>query len=134
MSGLHFAACFFMTGVISVIQLIHYPCFAEIEPGKFAQFHARHSRALGWIAGPAMCVELATAIWLVKSGHAGWMLNLAAVAALWLITFGVSVPAHNRLATGFDLSAWQRLCRTNWLRSALWGARSLVFACVLTLP
>jgi hypothetical protein len=36
-------SCFFMTGVIWLIQIVHYPAFALIDPNKFLEFHAMHS-------------------------------------------------------------------------------------------
>ena len=125
--AIHFAGCFYMTGVILVIQFIHYPCFAQIERSKFAQFHNGHSNALGWIAGPAMIVELLSALYIAREASSLAILNLCAVLLLWGITFLVSVPAHNRLARGFEEQAWHRLIGTNWFRTALWGLRSCSF-------
>jgi hypothetical protein len=124
------ASCFYMTGVISVIQSIHYPSFKFIQK-DFTQFHADHCRSLGLIAAPMMCLELASALWLVKNGEFWLLVNLATVVLLWALTFLVSVPAHNKLATGFDELAWSHLVKTNWWRTILWLARSMVFACVL---
>lgn len=121
--GLQIASCLFMAGVISIVQLIHYPSFRLIDRNQFSKFHAEHTQALGIIAGPSMLIELVTAIWICQSGEVWLMANLAAVVALWIITFGVSVPAHNRLASGFDEAAWLRLVRSNWLRTLLWISR-----------
>lgn len=117
-----------MAGVISVIQLIHYPCFVHIDRGQFSGFHLQHSKVLGLIAGPAMCIELLSAVWLARNGSLIFVVNLAAVITLWCLTFFVSVPAHNLLASGFQEKAWQRLVSTNWIRTALWGLRAVLFA------
>jgi len=116
--------CFYMTGVILIIQLIHYPSFVLIDRAKFGSFHLQHTSALGLIAAPAMCGELASAFWIAKGSNWIMILNCAAVLLLWFITFFVSVPAHNRLAAGFDENAWGRLTKTNWLRTGLWVIRS----------
>ena len=121
------ASCFFMTGVILIIQRIHYPCFAQIKIEEFSNFHGQHTKALGSIAGPAMILELVSALWLSRWGEPWWVLNAIGVCSLWALTFLVSVPAHNRLAKGFDQTAWRRLVSTNWLRTLLWGVRSLGF-------
>lgn len=120
-----FAACFFMTGVILVIQLTHYPSFKQIEKSEFLRFHYRHSAALGLIAAPAMIIELISALWLAYYSNIYLIANAGFVVSLWLITFLVSVPCHNRLSTGFDIDAWQRLVRTNWIRTFIWCARSV---------
>lgn len=131
----HWAAqlvcCFYMTGVILVIQVIHYPIFSQIDSAMFKAFHSKHSFALGLIAGPIMCLELVSAIWISKNGNPWLALNAVLVAALWLITFLISVPLHNRLALGFDEEAWNRLLKTNWMRTFIWGGRSFVFFIVL---
>ncbi len=118
------ASCIFMTGVILVIQLIHYPSFVQIEKTQFVRFHSHHSRALAVVAGPAMTVELFSAVWIGMSGTPAFIANLLGVAMLWGLTFLVSVPLHNRLSRGFDERSWRRLVRTNWLRTFLWSARS----------
>lgn len=118
----------FMAGVISVIQLVHYPSFILIERDKFSIFHSHHSKALGFIAGPFMCVELISSIWLAKSGSFLFVINAISVALLWGLTFFVIVPVHNKLSTGFDEKAWKRLLTTNWLRTFLWVGRALMFS------
>jgi len=46
------------------------------------------------------------------------------VAAIWAVTFFVSVPCHAVLAEGFDAQAHARLVDTNWLRTLAWTARA----------
>lgn len=123
---LQFASCLYMAGVISVIQLIHYPSFIHINREQFPNFHQQHSKALGIIAGPAMCIELFSALWLARSGLWFFTINVAAVGVLWFLTFFISVPSHNQLTAGFDQKAWERLVKTNWFRSFLWCGRALL--------
>ena len=126
------ASCFYMTGVILVVQLIHYPSFSRIDKSHFVEFHNRHTQAMGWVAGPAMCVELVSAIWLACSGNGWCLINLLSVILLWCMTFAVSVPFHNRLANGFDKNSWESLTKTNWWRTGLWAIRSFAFLVVLS--
>lgn len=125
--GLQIFSCFFMTGVISVIQFIHYPIFSQIERTGFTAFHSKHSNALGLIAGPLMTAELASAIWIARSNSAWLVLNVILVFSLWILTFAVSVPLHNRLSQGFDRETCHRLVKTNWPRSIIWASRSVAF-------
>lgn len=117
-----------MAGVISVIQLIHYPSFVHISRDQFLGFHSQHSKALGLIAGPMMCIELFSALWLAKNGNVFFIANLICVVSLWCLTFFISVPAHHQLAAGFNEKAWSRLVKTNWLRTLLWCIRAIVFS------
>lgn len=120
-----------MAGVISVIQLIHYPSFIMMDRNQFSNFHRLHTKALGMIAGPVMIIELVSAIWLAKNGSLIFLVNLVAVSLLWFFTFFVSVPSHNVLAAGFDQKEWRRLVSTNWFRTLLWWGRTLLLVAAL---
>lgn len=124
---------FYMAGVASVIQLTHYPCFAQIDRSEFRRFHAQHSSALGLIAGPAMCLELTSALWLARGGEWIWVFNAVAVVVLWIMTFLLSVPAHNQLATGFDEMAWRKLQRSHSWRTRTWTVRAVFLFVMLLL-
>ncbi len=125
-------SCFYMTGVILIIQRIHYPSFRMVDRKHFVEFHACHTQALGWVVGPVMCIELVTAFWLARSGNAWLVANLLGTILLWAITFAVSVPYHNRLTNGFDEKSWQGLKNTNWWRTSLWSLRSFAFLIFLS--
>lgn len=127
----HAAFCFYLTGLVWVIQLAHYPAFAWIDEKEFARFHARHTAVMGVIVGPAMVAELATALVLASKFQPVWVVNLLAVAVIWFTTFFRSVPSHNKLAKSRDPDEIRRLVRWNWARTVLWSARSLVFLWLL---
>lgn len=123
----HSMTCFFMTGVIWIIQLIHYPSFAFIEPSAFSNFHKRHTAALGFIAGLTMVAELCTGFLFainIPSFLTG--LNFTLILLIWFCTFFISVPIHNKLASGFNLENIKQLTLTNWYRTALWSLRSIL--------
>jgi uncharacterized membrane protein len=123
--SLHFAACAYMTGLIWTVQLILYPAFAYVEPARFKKFHSMHSSRISVLVGPVMLLELVTAIALLCQdlSHWIWKLNLASVLLIWFCTAFVSVPIHNLLADGLQLSNVKKLIRTNWLRTTLWTFR-----------
>ncbi|WP_142701249.1 hypothetical protein [Bdellovibrio sp. ZAP7] len=125
--SLHFACCFYLTGVILVIHLTHYPAFSFIAEKDFAKFHARHTAVMGGIVGPVMILELLTALILCHSYSLNWLFNLAGVVIIWLSTFLWSVPSHARLSRGQDLAEIKKLVRGNWLRTVIWTARSALF-------
>lgn len=122
---LQLAFCLYLTGVIWVIRLTHYPAFALIDAKHFERFHARHTAVMGGIVGPVMVFELATAVILSRSLAAEWLLNLAGVVLIWIVTFGLSVPAHNKLAAGQDQQVIRRLVQSNWIRTVIWTLRSI---------
>lgn len=116
-------SCFFLTGLIWVIQWIHYPSFQFISHDRFEEFHHFHTARITWIVAPMMSIELLSAIGLFWEGAALSGANLVSVILLWLITATISVPCHNRLEKGFDERWWKLLVWTNWSRTLLWSLR-----------
>lgn len=126
------AATWYMAGLIWFVQLGHYPQFADVGETAWPAYHRQHLRRTTWAVGPPMLIEVATAVALVIWRPAGaapaWVVwaGLGLVALLWLSTAGVQIPAHNRLAEGFDRRTIRWLVLSNWGRTAAWSARGLL--------
>ena len=121
--------CAILTGLIWTVQLVHYPGLALVGKAEFARYHAAHTARMGALVGPLMVLELLLAAGLAWAGRtalphgAGWW-SLALVLVVWAVTFFISVPFHNRLATnGYDYVVLDGLTRTNWLRTGAWTLR-----------
>lgn len=133
---LHAALTWFLTGLIWIVQLVHYPLFAHVDRARFTAFEAEHCRRISWIVMPAMLSELATGVWLVAEPPAAlasawaWV-GLALLAVIWGSTAHFSVPCHRVLERGFDERAHRRLVATNWIRTLAWSARALLCAAML---
>lgn len=82
-----------------------------------------------------MTCELATSTWLTFRPIAGLESVLIAggllCLLLWASTFLLQVPLHQQLEKGFHQKTWKRLVLTNWIRTAIWSARSLLMAWIL---
>ncbi len=130
---LHLFACFAMTGVIWLVQLVQYPMFAYVAPERFAAAHAMHSQNITLLVFPLMGLELGTGLYLLfateaAGGPVGAILNVISVLALWGITAFIFVPLHNQLAIGgYDLAVLERLVRLNGWRTAIWSGRAVVW-------
>lgn len=135
----HAGATLFMTAVVWVIQLVHYPLMRYVEDGRFPRFERAHQQRISLIVTPMMLVEAGCAALLLfmpdipKPLAAG---GLGFLAGIWLSTFLVQVPCHDRLLTGRCDRTIDRLVRTNWLRTVLWSLRSalalyLLVACAM---
>ena len=125
---LHVLATLVMVGVIWIVQLVHYPLFANVGAAGWTDYSAGHQWRITLIVGPTMVLELATALWLVVDRPAAfptWAVLLGAglVGLIWLATAAFSVPAHNALSVGFDADAHGRLVATNWIRTIAWTLR-----------
>ena len=134
------AATWAMTGVIWVIQVVHYPIFDVVDRGAdgagWVRFGERHRASISFVVGPFMALEGATGLWIVADppGDASRLLPLVALALMGVaygVTAFVSVPLHERLTSVFDAEAHRRLVATNWWRTAAWTLRGVVLAVLL---
>lgn len=123
------ASTFALTGLIWTIQLVHYPAFRYIAESQFVEFEAFHQRQISWVVVPLMLVELATTAALFGWRPAALPVYFAIAGALlvvsvWVCTFAVQVPLHNRLTQGYDRATMDALVHGNWIRTVLWSMRS----------
>lgn len=121
---------FFMTGLIWLIQLVHYPAFHRVDSKRFSEFESFHSRTITWIVLPVMSMELVISIYLMveMAGTYGWwvgLTNLGTVGFLWIYTLLVSARIHGQLAAGYNEQLVNKLVRTNWARTVVWSLRSV---------
>ena len=119
-----------MFGAIWIVQIVHYPLFSGVGEAGWASYEAQHQSRITLVVGPAMLIELATAVWLVFDCPAAlplWALltGVVLIGVIWISTAFVQVPLHNALSAGaFDAEAHRRLVATNWIRTAAWTARA----------
>lgn len=136
---LHLILCSFMTGVIWIIQVVHYPLFANVGEEGYATYQRLHMRKITWVVMPMMLLELLTAVLLIwpamlgledlaENIHGtGWLwFNLGALSLVWASTMLLQVPQHNTLRLGFEGIAHSRLVRWNWIRTIIWSVRVFV--------
>lgn len=134
---LNFALAAYLTGVCWVVQLVTYPALMLVGKPEFARYHAAHTRSMGWVVGAPMVLELGLAGWLAWAAYPSWgagraLGQLALVLGVWLATFFIAVPFHNRLAAdGYNYVALDGLTRTNWLRTLAWTARTALLGGLL---
>lgn len=124
-----------LTGLIWIVQLVHYPGFRYVDQTQFVDFQYHHMRSISYVVVPLMLVELVLACW---SQTAFWgknevyLISTASILliVIWLVTFLVSSPIHSQLVTrGYDEKLIARLVNTNWIRTLAWSLRlgTLVF-------
>ena len=124
-----------LLGLILVIQIVHYPSFHFVPAERFSDFSTFHSKRISFIVIPLMTFEFIGAVWLFTTN---WREPLAAAAlimvlSIWLVTFFISVPLHQRLVRDKDPAIINRLITTNWLRTAAWASRCLFLFLLLDL-
>ncbi|HMP73964.1 MAG TPA: hypothetical protein PKE55_11945 [Kiritimatiellia bacterium] len=125
--GLHLAATFGMFGVIWFVQLIQYPLFDRIPPADFPAYHHTYTRRIALIVIPLMLTELATSLLLLRHDTSiPNLLGLALIALIWLSTFTLQVPCHQKLSQGYHAPTHRKLVLTNWIRTAAWTTRTFL--------
>jgi hypothetical protein len=118
-----------MTGLIWLIQIVSYPLFAYVDKAAFAEYHANHTRLIGFVVGPLMLLEMGASLgYLACETVPRWQRwgGLGLTLMAWVVTVVCSVPMHNRLSTGFNIEAHRALVQTNWLRVLAWSLRSVM--------
>ena len=132
----HVAAVWFLAGLSWTVQLVNYPLMARVGPERFPAYEAGHAPRMALAVGPAWAVQGATTLWLLLApppGAPAWLVWAGAVCAAVpvAVTLAFSVPAHARLAGGFDADVHRRLVRTHTLRTAGWTAHGVVALALL---
>jgi hypothetical protein len=127
----HLIATASMTGLIWFVQVVHYPLFARVGSEGFVSYESAHVAATSRVVGPPMAAEGVTAIalavgWRDEVGIALVVAGLLLLAVIHASTVTLQVPAHRRLATGYDPVTVRRLVTTNWIRTAGWSARAAI--------
>ena len=122
-----------LTGIIWMVQLVHYPGFLRVGREAGIDYQHFHRQRMGWLIIPLMLTELAVAGWLLFTPMTFIVmeyLNYAAFGLLmlvWLVTFLRAVPLHQQLSKkGYEPETTRKLIKTNWWRTIAWSLRSLM--------
>lgn len=129
----NFFATVFMVGLIWMVQVVHYPLFAEVGEENSITYHKRHQTLVTFVVGPPMLVELFSSIllaWYPPASVDTWLIfaGIGLVFVIWLSTAALQVPCHGKLVEGFDEKVHRSLVRANWIRTLAWTARGLLVA------
>lgn len=113
--------------LIWMVQLIIYPSFLHTDVDDFKGWHYRYTGLISLFVVPLMFGQTALYCFLSYATNF-WTeyVNLILIAIVWLATFVLSVPCHDKMQShGYDREVIRRLINTNWIRTGAW---SLVFA------
>jgi len=128
---LHFAATFYMVGLVWFVQQVHYPLFAGVGSQQFPAYERAHVSRTNPVVGPPMLIEVVTALVLValpipNVPHLLPWLGVGLLVVIWLSTSLLQVPRHRELSAGFETSTHRSLVATNWIRTSAWSLRGLL--------
>ena len=120
--------------LIWLVQIIIYPTFARIPADRFRQYHRWYVKRIGLIVAPMMIVEvLVLILWLFSDRfRLPEIVSACLVLVVWLSTFAIQVPLHNRLALEKNEVVIQRLINSNWIRTISWSIKTAVLTSAIT--
>ncbi|MEQ8241642.1 MAG: hypothetical protein RIA69_20685 [Cyclobacteriaceae bacterium] len=131
-----FAVTCFNTGLIWIVQLVHYPGFFKIGQEGYDAYQAFHMRSITWIVAPSMLAEALTTglllFYLKDLPLTGlYYISVILLLIIWINTAFFAVPAHNKLLSGYDAQAIGTLVSVNWWRTFAWSVKSLLLGLML---
>lgn len=126
----------FMVGLIWMVQVVHYPLFDDVGEQNYVSYQQRHQLNITYLVGPAMLLELVTAvlmIWWPAEGVGASLVyaGVGLLGVIWISTALVQVPCHENLVKGFDPDAYRYLVNSNWVRTIAWTARGALVTWML---
>lgn len=123
-STIHLVITSALVGIIWIIQRVHYPAFRYIATDKSDDFHSLHTRDITPLVAPLMVGELVIVsydVYTLRSFDT-WVL-LALVLVIWVSTFRIQVPLHQKLSARYSQDHVEKLIRSNWIRTLSWTAK-----------
>ena len=122
--------------LIWLVQLIIYPSLHRIPSNEFSAYHIWYVKRISSIVFPLMIAELVMAAWWLNSESGSPIPAISGflVFIVWLSTFALQVPIHNRLKNGKDEVLIRRLVLSNWIRTLAWSLKTALITLVVIVP
>lgn len=108
--------------VILMVQVIIYPGFTYYTMGDLLKWHTLYTRRISYIVIPLMLGQLALGIWEFYSKPSAYSIgSLVLIVTVWVLTFMIFVPLHQKIADGFaSKQLLNSLITKNRWRTVLW--------------
>lgn len=121
----------FMSGLIWMVQVVHYPLFSEVGAESFPAYESKHCSSISLLVGPVMLVEMISAVVFVflhprQVSTTGAVICPLLLVAVWVSTWCFQIPHHDLLSHAYDVKSIKLLVDYNWIRTVLWTVRSIV--------
>jgi hypothetical protein len=114
-----------LLGIIWLVQLVQYPSFLDLNQDTFKISMKHHQDRISIVVVPLMLSELFIAGWFIFTDYSTTrLLVLMIVLLIWVSTFTLQVPLHEKLLKeGFHEERIRKLVKTNWIRTFLWTTK-----------
>ena len=119
-----------MVGISLITHFVTYPSFKLIKSSSFSEFHKSYTNKMLFIVAPVMILELISSLLLVNFDKSDNNLEIGFLIILmliWLLTFFIIVPIHNKLTVNYNKDLNQKLIKYNGLRTILWMIKLILF-------
>lgn len=110
-----------LVGVILITQFVSYPLLKKIE-FNFESFHKNYVSRIGPIVAPIMILELIMVFLLCIQDYENIICLIVTLFTIliWVSTFLIQVPIHNRLSKTKKSKQIRMLINSNIIRTILW--------------
>mgnify|MGYP001435815482 FL=1 len=117
----------YLVSLVFMTQFITYPTFLHIDKDKFSEYHRKYVNNISFIVAPVMLIELLT-LSLIAYFSSEFLIikSLFLLLVIWLTTFFIMIPSHNRISKSFNKKEIKSLINYNWIRTILWSFKLLV--------
>ena len=117
----------YLVSLLFMTQFITYPTFLHIDKDKFSEYHRKYVNNISFIVAPVMLIELLT-LSLIAYFSSEFLIikSLILLIVIWLTTFFIMIPSHNRISKSFNKKEIISLINYNWVRTILWSFKLLL--------
>ena len=120
----------FLFSLILITQFVSYPLFLKVGKEQFSKYHQSYTFYISTIVLPAMVLEILLSFNQIIHGIDFFsVFNLIIIGIIWLSTFFIQVPIHNKIAYRYDKKLIKKLILTNWIRTCAWTCKLII--CIL---
>lgn len=115
--------------LIWLVQLVIYPSFCTYsDKEELWRWHSVYMQRISYVVIPLMIGQLAlSGILLFTQFSYIHLCHLLLVMLVWLLTFIIFVPLHQRVLAKEDFElCTQQLVKKNWWRTTVWSLLFLV--------
>ena len=112
----------YLVSLVFMTQFITYPTFLHIDKDKFSEYHRKYVNNISFIVAPVMLIEFLT-LSLIAYFSSEFLIikSLILLLVIWLTTFFIMIPSHNRISKSFNKKEIISLTNYNWVRTILWS-------------
>ncbi len=117
----------YLVSLVFMTQFITYPTFLDIDKDKFSEYHQKYVNKISFIVAPVMLIELLT-LFIIAYLSSDFLIvkTLILLLVIWMTTFFIMIPSHNRISKSFNKKEIINLINYNWVRTILWSFKLLV--------